>query len=129
MRDVSGPPSTNPPGPRPTTGTSPATLEANRRDSAHTRARRTSRAVAIVATGAAAALGLVVSKEIPGASASAQTTVSSTAPTSSGTGGTTTTTSSGTSASASSATSSGTPSTTPSSTTKSATVVSGGTGR
>ncbi|HEY5023959.1 MAG TPA: hypothetical protein VII76_03200 [Acidimicrobiales bacterium] len=123
---MSSPPSINPPGRRPTTGTRPASLEANRRDGAHGRARRTARAVAIVATGAAAALGLVVSKEIPGASASAQATVSST---SSGTGGTTATPSSTTSSATQNTTpSSATQSTTPSSTTKSATVVSGGTG-
>ena len=64
------PPSRPPPAPssRPATGRQgrQAQLGARRRDLATTRVRRISRAVAIVAAAAAAVLGLVVSKQIPG---------------------------------------------------------------
>ena len=110
-------------------------LGPQRRDVATTRVKRVSRTVAFLAAGAAAALGLIVSKEIPGTTTSADTTVSSTSSTTAGTSTASGTGSSSGSASQSSDTSASTattvtPTTTaPSTTTKSATVVSGGTGR
>ncbi len=107
-----------------------------RRDEARARVRWISRAVAIVAAGAAAVLGLVVSKEIPGTTASVHATSSTTstsAPTASSAASQPATagagsSSSGTSATTAATTTPTTATTTPSSTTKSATVVSGGTG-
>lgn len=104
---------------------------AQRRDVAASRVRWTSRTVAVLATGAAVTLGLVVSREIPGTTASAtahstETTTPTTVPTTTPTA-TTPTTAATTAAPTATAT---TPATTsaPSSTSKSATVVSGGTG-
>src|ERR1700688_1491891 len=85
----------------------PGGTQADRRDRAGTRVRRTSRAVALLATGAAAALGLVVSKEIPGVTASASNPASSSGSTSSASA------SSGTSSDDSSSTSSSSGSSTP----------------
>lgn len=99
---------------------------ATRRDDARARVRWISRAAAIVAAGTAAVLGLVVSKEIPGTTASATASssgASQTATADVGSSSSTTATTSATTAPTRTAAA-----TTPSSTTKSATVVSGGTG-
>jgi cytoskeletal protein RodZ len=104
-------------------------LGARRRDRAEVRVRRTSRAVMIVATGAAAVVGLVVSREIPGTTATAATTPS-TATSGPGSSSSGSSTSSGASASTSGTAAATTTTTTaPSATSNSATVVSGGTGR
>jgi cytoskeletal protein RodZ len=107
---------------------------ASRRDTARGRVRRTSRAVAVIAAGAAAGLGLLVSKQIPGTTSSAATTVTSSPSTSTTSAGTDTDTDSATASTTAPATSPTTAPTTvtttaPTSTTKAATVVSGGTGR
>lgn len=81
------------------------------RDVASTRVHRTARGVAVLAAGVAVALGLVVSKELPG-----------TAPASASSS-----TSSGTASSSPTSSAATTTTTTPLSTSQSATVVSGGT--